>query len=332
VLGRGEPQEVADQLGLEGEQVGPGRPEGRARALRRRGRGRVGEGREVPAGEPGLGEMPRADPGDPVDLGHHAAGAGSRPCGERQRLGMLAGAEVAARDRPAGEVGLDRVDQGQDLGALSLALGELRQAVADQPLDLHAPGLHGLFLGARALPVALVADPRQLRPVLAAAAQIARHGRGRRGGPGGLAPQRELVDAVGARVVGILLEPGLELGVGGAVGGRVQVALPEHVAEQDGIAEPGDQPIRGGEVAGGLQLEDLPVAPDVAAVERTGPGPIGGARRRLGEVKHGDHVLRGAVGRPGGRQDGGPERRQKDSVPNRRRAACPLHAATVLRF
>ena len=62
----------------------------------------------------------------------------ARP-GERQRLGVVARAEMAARDDPGGEVGLDRVEQRLDRGLAQQGLGLAGAAVADQLLDLLLP-------------------------------------------------------------------------------------------------------------------------------------------------------------------------------------------------
>ncbi len=287
---------VLDQLRPESDQIGARRPEGGPRALAGQNRGRIRERREVACRHLDLAQAPGTEAGDPMHFRDRVARAGGGAAGERQGAAEVAGAEIAARDRPARQIGLDRVDQNHDRGPLQLGFGRVPLAGADQLVDPTAPVAHRRVLGGRALQRRAVVDPHQLRALLTVAAEIAAHRPRRRRRAGRLPAQRQAVDPIGARMVGVVLEPRRELGVGRVIA-LGHVALPEHVAEQEPVAEPGDQLVGGDQIAGRLQLEDAPVERDVAGIERARQHLIAAVR----------HVVRGEQGDLeglGGRQGG----------------------------
>jgi hypothetical protein len=121
-----------------------------------------------------------------------------------------------------------------------------------------------------------------------------------------LPAQREAIDPARPRMVRIGLHPDLQLLVFRAVLGRVHVALIEHVAQQQRVAETGHQAVGGAPVALALQGEDPAVERHVLLAEDAGQGGIGlvrvagpGQRRGLdrGRVGGRDGLLRRGTSR-----------------------------------
>lgn len=121
--GGGQAQIVPDQLRPAVDQIGAGRPERGAGALGRQDLLGVGLRHEMLCREADPAEAPGADPGGPVDLRHLLARARRGLAGEGQRRAVVADVEIAAGQRPAGEVDLDLIEQRGDLPAAQQGLG-----------------------------------------------------------------------------------------------------------------------------------------------------------------------------------------------------------------
>ncbi len=227
----------------------------------------------MPGRQLNLGQLPGAEPGDPVDFRDHPARARGGPARKREGLRIVSDADVAARDGPASQILLHLIEQRRDLGVGQRGFGVLRPAVGDQLLEPQAPAADGRLIGRRALEIGPIGRPHDLLQLLTGAGEIAPDRRLRPRRARGPSPQRQPIDLVRVRMVGIVLEPVSELGIAGAVGGRVHVALKEDVAEQDRAVERGDHWIGRGEIARRLEVEDAPIEHHVVLLE--------GARRRL---------------------------------------------------
>ena len=114
-------------------------------------------------------------------------------------------------------------------------------------------------------------------------------------------------------MVGILLEPGRELGIARPVAGG-EIALGQDMADETVIAHPAEKDLGVVELAGILEIEDLAVAVGIGEAERLGQGdrarPLVGKRGERGRLRttpsvgaeRGDRGLLGAH-HPGGEGD-----------------------------
>ncbi len=196
---------------------------------------------------------------DPVGGEYLAGREVARVVGKRQGLGVVHLVEIALGD--AG-IFLGESDTGHRLGLLGgdeLLLGTVGVTGAKIARDevMNMRGRAGERPPLRAVVGIIHAakrDPDRIGGNRAA-----------RGlGAGRLAAKRELIDLRGARLVGILLQPVIQLLVGGAVAGRVHVALKLDVTHKQRIVELLDQPVGGAPLRFFLKREDLFVEGDVA--------------------------------------------------------------------
>jgi hypothetical protein len=247
----------------------------------------------MPAGLGELVEPPGGQARRPMGGGDVLArtlGDGSR---QAERLVGLAVVEPAGRDLGVGLVELEAVEQALHLGLLQQPLGFGEIGAADVAANAPLEALHPAALGALQSFLGLIEIDR-VQGHLGAQAGLHRNRPARLGGRFRLALQGQPVEAPGVRMVGVALQPGGQFFVLRAIVGRVEVALRQHVAEQDVVVEPGDERVGLGPGAIGLHGEDLPVALDVGLRQltvlpwRIGMGPVEGpGRQRRQDERHG---------------------------------------------
>ena len=106
-------------------------------------------------------------------------------------------------------------------------------------------------------------------------------------------------------MIGVVLHPLGQLAEAGAVFGRMHVALIQHVADQQIVVQPGDQPVGGLPLTGFLDVEDLAVKLAVlgrqdAQADRLGPDGLD--RHRLVQQREfGRHADGGRLNLGGGK-------------------------------
>ena len=257
-----------------------------------------------------------------------AAGAPGGRGRQAVGLGRLAVVIPAGRDLAEGLIQLDAVEQLARLGAVQQPLGDREPRAQDVAPHLALDGSRPAALGFAQFLGALVGCDAGL------AEQLDRH-RHRAlglGGTAGPALHRQAIDPLRARMVGIVRHPGLELLVFRAIGGRVHVALIEHVAHEDPVLEAGDALVGGLPIATLLESEDLAIEPLVVGTEgaRQAGRRVRQADRRLGELR-----LRNRRGCPGKRQQAGgcqPAGAHRDlakpAAGSRQKAGNPNHAGS----
>ncbi len=182
-----------------------------------------------------------------------AGPVGGRSCEPIGPLG-LAVIEPAGGDPGEALVDLHLVEEALDLGAPQKALGHrqagaqdvaanlLLDAVNPDPLLAAALAWRGVGVGFGSDADELI-DPRLLRALVVCRATL----------------DCQLVDPVGARMIGISIHPALELDIFGAIGGGMHVALLQDVPHQAVVLQLRDQRVGLAPLAALLQGEDVPV-------------------------------------------------------------------------
>ena len=233
-------------LRASGQQVEPRRPirRGPGQGLRR-----AGGGLEGPAGAVEIAQAIGGKTGDPAR--QHGAGTGAfdRGNGERQGPPVVAGSQEPMgylRGHAILRIGVGKLAKagpGEPGRRPLIASGA--EVASDRPYEIvELPPLRSIEPRRRA---AMAPVRRGRRPAAFGKALERRVSRRRRpGGTGGPALEGQGVDSDGLGMIAEANEPGLELGEAGAPAGRVQIALPQHVTQQDVVVERGDEAVRPG--------------------------------------------------------------------------------------
>ena len=144
---------------------------------------------------------------------------------------VIAGGDLAARKREGQGINLARQPLFQKLQRRA------RRAVTRQRRDLPQHLIGGGVLHQLAGPVADADTLRHARAFGTIAVQKALHRGRRRLRAGGLALQGQAMNPAGLRMIGIQLQPAPQLLIGGAVGGRMHIALIEDMPHQRPVVQ-----------------------------------------------------------------------------------------------
>ena len=242
------------EFGIAGQQIGPRRPEGAGRCVPRRYVGRVGQRLEAARRFAVGAKSPRGKPGGPV--GDHGIVASGVQRGVEGQFVVL-----AREKQPGGDVGAQPVDFaiGEELrGVLALEQPQrLRVAFAPrQCFDLLAQGIGAPSIGGgKLLPFRLRRDGGGRDRRRRAADEA---GWRRLGSPVRTAFESQAIDARRVGVIAVRRQPVGQFGVACAIG-AVQIALRQHVPQQQAVLKAGDFGIRPLPRAIVLRVENSPV-------------------------------------------------------------------------
>ena len=260
-----------------------------------------------------LAEFPCGEAGDPICLGRPAAVALRHFFGQLQRFGRARVVEIDSSDVGGEDVALDRIHQSRDRCALGQVLaGALQVAAAQLILHVGDGAAHLGVVGRTARQTGVLGRREGSRGRRAGHhRRSVDHGPDRRLGgrrAGRAALYRQLMDALCVRLVVVLIEPTLQLGIGRAVGGWVQVALVEDVPQQHPVLQIADFLVGVLPLGVVLQREDAAI----------GCGVLG---RQLGR----DHRILGVGARGDGHQKERAGRKHSCAAAGIPRARRPSH-------
>ena len=243
-------QPLIDRVRLAGPEMRPRRPEGAGGLAPRSGAIRRGELLEIARGGFVILHAPGGQAGNPIALRRPAGGPVGDGGGVLHRLVQHALIEIGAGDLGPQPVEFDPMDMrtpslqigvcGGNADAPQMRANPPLGAPVALPAELVAAGLEAVILDRSVLPV----DPdRGSGPGCAGWASL----------------KRQPVDLLGIGVVRIGRHPAAQLRVGRAPGGRVHIALIQHMPHQPVVADLFDQRVGGRHVAGLLKREDAPI-------------------------------------------------------------------------